>query len=97
MDILIEEAPQLLISLVLIIATTVLLVLRTVTVLEGMPLLILVAGYWIGNGSARFTAGKLASQTPPTPTLAPRTLRATAATWAPMTDTPPTDNSTKGS
>lgn len=96
MDTLIEELPQLIISIVLIIGTIVLLVLRTVTVLEGMPLLVVVATYWIGNGAARFTANKLASQTPPTPTLAPRTLRATAASWAPMTDTPPTtDNNTK--
>ena len=30
-----------------------------------------------------------------TPSIMPRTLRATAATWAPMNDTPPSDNNTK--
>jgi hypothetical protein len=56
MDILIEEAPQLIISLCLIIASVVLIVMRVASVVEGMPLLILVAAYWVGNGSARLAS-----------------------------------------
>ena len=56
MNIFIEEAPQLIISLCLIISSVLLIALRVASVVEGMPVLILVAGYWIGNGSARLAS-----------------------------------------
>jgi hypothetical protein len=78
MDILIEESPQLIISLCLIIASVVLLALRVASVVEGMPVLILVAGYWIGNGSARLASQQTLTNpatsviSPPVSTISPK-------------------------
>jgi hypothetical protein len=98
MDILIEEAPQLIVSLCLIIASVLLLALRVASVVEGMPVLILVAGYWIGNGSARLASQQTLTNpasgviSPPVNTISPKPiiLNTAPTTLHPAIVVPPT-------
>lgn len=61
MTILLEEAPALLISLVLLIAITVLMALGTLPIDNPLTTAIFVGvmSYWIGNGSARTSARQI--------------------------------------
>ena len=74
MEALLEEAPALLISVVLVIATTVLVAIGAVPVANPLvtAVFIGVMSFWIGSGTARQTARQINTtlqqqSTPPTP------------------------------
>lgn len=79
MDALLEEAPALLISLVLIIGMIILLALGDVAITDPLVIAIFTGllTYWVGSGASRSTArqirASLANRAPPTPVLPPPT------------------------
>ncbi len=61
----VQELPIISVSLVIVIAMTLLLAMHIIAIADASPIYYVVLTYFIGNGSARLVASKTGGGTPP--------------------------------